>query len=117
VQLSQKFGSQSFFKTRYQVVDELETLTVNFKLAGVPFEIFAQDKPSVTQQAYLHFLIEERLLKLGGTGFKEKVLAARKNEIKTEPAFAAVLGVKGDPYLELLKLQKLSNLDLMKVIK
>lgn len=61
---------------------------------------------SLHQNAYRHFQIEERLLKLGGKNLRRKILEFRGFGYKTEPAFAKVLGLVGDPYESLLNLHK-----------
>jgi hypothetical protein len=48
-------------------------------------------------------LIEHRLLLKHGEAFKNKVIELKQNGLKTEPAFAKLLGIEGDPYEELLK--------------
>jgi predicted metalloenzyme YecM len=103
--LLKHFGSCEEFKITSLEVDHKPTLICNFKLDGIPFEIFAQDRPSVQQTAYLHLLVEERLLKIGGDSFKQKIKKARASGLKTEPAFADILGIKTDPYKSLLELQ------------
>ena len=111
--LIKNFGDNKEFSLDTQVIDELETLICNFVFDDVPFEVFIQDREPVRQKAYLHFLIEERLLKLGGQSFKNKVDEERRKGSKTEPAFASALGIKEDPYSRLLQLQKMSSKDLM----
>lgn len=107
------FGNCTNFSQSIQKVDELDTLICSFIFNEVPFELFIQDKEPVRQTAYLHFLIEERLLKLGGELFKEKIINERKAGLKTEPAFAKIIGIEGDAYLQLLELQKKSSEDLI----
>lgn len=51
-------------------------------------------------------LIEYNLLKTYGDPFRERIIQLKKQGIKTEPAFAQLLGLKGDPYLALLDLEK-----------
>ncbi|WP_236549137.1 DUF4269 domain-containing protein [Novosphingobium sp. TCA1] len=75
-----------------------------FSLAGVPFEIFGQAQPVEAQHGWRHFAVEARLLRLGGADLHEAVMAARRAGAKTEPAFARVLGLEGDPYLAMLAL-------------
>lgn len=87
-------------------IDTIPTVILNFDFAGVPFEVFAQARPSVQQKAYLHYLVEERLLKYGGESFRKKVIEARNRGLKTEPAFAEVLGLTRDAYKALLEAQK-----------
>lgn len=102
--LAQHFGDCDQFKLSRETVDDLATLICQFEFQSVPFEVFVQNKPTVKQTAYRHFQIEERLLKKGGESFRNAVMKERLAGLKTEPAFAKVLGLQGDPYLELLKL-------------
>lgn len=69
------------------------------------------------QRGYLHFLIEERLLKLGSKPFVNRIQQLRHRGLKTEPAFAAALHLEGDPYVELLKLQTLDEETLLKILE
>lgn len=93
-------------------VDDVRSLICRFRYRGVTFELFAQEEESVRQRAYLHFLIEERLLKLGGEEFRQSVISLRQQGLKTEPAFAKALGIKEDPYLALLELQTKSDTEI-----
>lgn len=95
----------------------VDTLLATFVTAGVPFELFVQAVPVTEQRAYRHFLVEERLLKLGGPTFAEKVRSARARGLKTEPAFAEVLGLTGDPFERLLELQRSTNGELRSLLK
>lgn len=115
--LQGKFGTFSNFKYTEMRVQGKPTLLSSFSYQGIEFEIFAQELSSVKQRGYLHFLIEERLLKIGGDVFAEKVREVRKQGLKTEPAFVKVLGLTGDPYEELLVLQKKSNQELKAMIR
>jgi len=111
-----KFGDLSDFKCDELMVQGEPTLLSSFSYHGIDFEIFGQRTPSIRQRGYLHFLVEERLLKIGGVPFAEKIKEARLSGIKTEPAFAKVLGLRGDPYDELLLIQKKSNQELKDLI-
>ncbi|MFV8257176.1 VOC family protein [Bdellovibrio bacteriovorus] len=92
-------------------------VTASFDFQGVTFEVFAQVKGTVKQNGNLHFLVEERLLHVGGSFLAEKILALRKAGDKTEPAFAKALNLSGNPYDELLRLQKLSESELRQLLK
>ncbi len=94
------------FKITESIVDQLETVIIQFKIDSISFEIFAQAEEPVRQNAYIHFLIEERLLKELGQDFYNLVMRLRKQGIKTELAFAQVLNLSGDPYEALSELQK-----------
>lgn len=115
--LHEKFGDEPNFKYEEMTVHNEQTLVASFAFQGIDFEIFGQKIKSIKQQGYLHFLIEERLLKIGGSVFAEKVKEARKQGLKTEPAFAKVLKLSGDPYEELLTMQKKSYQDLKKKVR
>jgi predicted metalloenzyme YecM len=84
-----------------------------FTFEAVPFELYAEATPTIEQRAYKHFQIEERFLKLGGPQFKKKIKQLRAEGVKTEPAFAKALELKGDPYLKLLELHGNSDEELL----
>lgn len=113
----ENFKNFLIFKCNQSLVQNEQALITSFSYHGISIEIFCQQIPSVLQKGYLHFLIEERLLKLGGLEFKQKVKAARIHGLKTEPAFAKVLDLKGDSFEELLILQKKNNQELKALIK
>lgn len=83
-----------------------------FERRGWPIEIFGAPEAVAAQTGYRHFAIESRLLALGGKTLHAAVRAARMGGLKTEPAFAAVLGLTGDPYTALLALEPLDDRDL-----
>lgn len=74
-----------------------------FTVDGVPFELFGSPVPVDAQIGWRHFAVERRLLEERGPGFREAVMQARRAGMKTEPAFAHVLGLAGDPYAALLE--------------
>ncbi|PWE53889.1 DUF4269 domain-containing protein [Metarhizobium album] len=79
-------------------------VVATFHCAGWPFEIFGEKRPLRAQAGWRHYEVERRLLALGGVALHAKVMAARRGGLKTEPAFAAVLGLAGDPYAAVLDL-------------
>lgn len=97
------FGDAAdFFLRRWQDADG--TVVAGFTAHGWAFEIFGQARPVEEQAGWRHFEVERRLLALGGAGLRAAVLQARREGLKTEPAFAAVLGLPGNPYAALLAL-------------
>lgn len=88
-------------------LSELKTpaVCVNFKMDGFSIEIFGQDIPTQKQNAYRHMIIENRLLSERGETFRQKIIELKWQGIKTEPAFALLLGLTGNPYDELLKFE------------
>ncbi len=114
-QLTQSYCSEENFSTSIKAFSGADTLLCSFTHQRRDFEVFAQNFESVQQSAYAHFQIEERLLKIKGQNFRQQILKLRQEGLKTEPAFATALGIDADPYLTLLKLQKLSNRDLQRL--
>lgn len=114
--IKEQFGNFLNFKSSFETVEGNNTLIVNFIHKGVPFELFAQYTPSVNQRAYQHFLIEERLLSIGGDKFHRLLLSQREKGLKTELAFSETLGLKGNAYESLLEIYNLSDKELIKLI-
>lgn len=88
-----------------------------FTHAGWAFEIFGDGRPVAQQEGWRHFRIEQRLLALGGASFRQAILDRRHAGLKTEPAFAAALGLAGDPYEALLALDGASDVRLADLLK
>ncbi|WP_026671840.1 DUF4269 domain-containing protein [Alkalihalobacterium bogoriense] len=75
---------------------------VNFQFQNFAFELFGQAIPVKKQRAYEHMLVEQYVLTTN-PAVKEQILSLKAKGIKTEPAFAQILGLKGDPYISLLE--------------
>ena len=88
-----------------QWVDAERSVIASFEAEGWQFEIFGQARPVAEQQGWRHFLVEQRLLAIGGPWLRTAVMAKRREGAKTEPAFAAALDLQGDPYQALLELE------------
>lgn len=84
-------------------INEVESLICKFQLEEFPVELFAQDQPTYLQNAYLHMIKEFEILEKENHEFRRKIIELKKLGLKTEPAFAKLLGSNGDPYVELLK--------------
>ncbi len=87
-------------------LQEPEAIVANFRVDDFEIEVFGQDVPTRQQRGYRHLLVEHYLLETHGEIFRQKVIALKKQGIKTEPAFAQLLGLEGDPYTELLMYEK-----------
>lgn len=96
------FGNQANFMIATKWVKDIKTTIATFKGAVFPIEIFGQEIPSKDQDAFKHMLIEHKILKEKDRIFTEQIIALKKSGLKTEPAFAKLLGLKGNPYQELL---------------
>lgn len=85
------------------------SLIVRFRLDALPVEIFASPTPVTEQNGWRHMLIEARLLQLATQEFRAAILTAKRDGMKTEPAFARLLGLSGDPYEAVLQLDGKSD--------
>ncbi len=101
--LTDKFGKYHDFQIWRNTHHGVMSTIASFSYKGQKIEIFGQNIPTDKQNSYRHMLIERRILQEKGTEFKNKIIELKKQGIKTEPAFAQILDLKGDPYLELLK--------------
>ncbi|MCP4923458.1 MAG: DUF4269 domain-containing protein [bacterium] len=109
------YSAYKEFKIYQRDIQKIPSLVCSFYTKAFEIEIFAQPIPTHQQQGYRHMVVEERLLRLNGTKFREEIRALKKEGMKTEPAFAHVLSLKGDPYLALLNLEKESDARLVQL--
>ncbi|MEQ8287783.1 DUF4269 domain-containing protein [Thalassospira sp.] len=89
-----------------------QAVVARFTCDEIPFEIFATDCPTSEQFGFVHMVVEARILALLGDDFAQKVRALKQAGVKTEPAFAQILGLDGDPYITLAGLADLSPAEL-----
>lgn len=101
----------------WQWIGRDRAVVANFADAGWIIEVFGQASPIAQQFGWRHFLVEERLLALGGDAFRTALMTRRHNGMKTEPAFAAALGLDGDPYEALLDLESCSDMELIALLR
>ncbi|SDF44972.1 protein of unknown function [Cellulophaga baltica] len=104
--LLDQFSQKKDFKVYSILQNDIESTIAEFKTENFLFEIFGQNIPTEKQDAYRHMIIERNILEEKGFEFKQKVKDLKSSGIKTEPAFAKLLGLEGNPYIELLKLEK-----------
>lgn len=81
----------------------IDSLITTFEYEDFRFEIVAQKIPVREQAAFRHMVAEWRILSERDASFRKQILELKNNGIKTEPAFAQLLGLTGDPYQELLR--------------
>lgn len=103
--LSEKFSKQESFNIYSSQIYGNPTVTADFVLEKVPFQIFGQEIPTKMQMGFRHLLIEQKILLDKDENFKAQIIALKKSGLKTEPAFCRLLGFAGNPYLEILKLE------------
>jgi len=87
-----------------------------FTSGGWEIELFCQTIPIKEQWGVRHFKVEKRLLDLQPE-LANRVVQLKRSGLKTEPAFAKLLGLSGDPFEAVLDLEYLSNAELLGVIK
>lgn len=92
----------------------VRSVVARFDFKKFRFEIFAQSIPTQEQNAFLHMLAEEKLLRIFGEELRTEVRLLKARGIKTEPAFAKILGIEGDPYIELLKFLNMPKEEILK---
>lgn len=97
------FQHFQYFKLRETSINYEETVVANFFVDGYEIELFGQKVPVKKQNGYRHMLIEHQILVEKGADFKQKIIELKKQGFKTEPAFAQLLGLKGNPYEALLE--------------
>jgi hypothetical protein len=100
--LTDLYGNEKHFKVQTKQINTRLTTIAKFQGKNFPVEIFGQNIPSKEQDAVKHLLIECLILKEKGEYFKKRIIQLKKTGLKTEPAFAQLLKLKGNPYQELL---------------
>ena len=101
--LENHFGSIENFSIRELSISNQETVVANFILENFEFEVFGQNVPVKQQFAFRHMVTEYEILKQKGEIFRQQIIELKKNGFKTEPAFAKLLQLPGDPYAALLE--------------
>lgn len=100
-----------------QWISKPHCVVCDFVFAGWPFQIFGEQRNVEQQTAWRHFRVEQRLLELGGEQLRLSVMQERNGGLKTEPAFAKILGLAGDPYQAMLGLFGQSDDELRQFFK
>lgn len=104
-----RYSIFSKFHISNNSTDNETILTINFYVEDIEIEIYAQSLSSCKQNGYRHMVVEDRILRLGGERTREEIVILKKSGLKTEPAFAKHLGLDGNPYDELLRLEECSD--------
>ncbi|KOS04916.1 diadenosine tetraphosphate hydrolase [Flavobacterium akiainvivens] len=96
------FSGHERFSIRTKNINGHESVIANFFVGGFEVEIFGQTIPVTQQYGYRHMIKEYEILKEKGEDFRLHIVALKQQGIKTEPAFALLLGLEGNPYEALL---------------
>ncbi|MFQ3544596.1 DUF4269 domain-containing protein [Halobacillus rhizosphaerae] len=100
-QLRRHYGDQAGFTMKNKMIRGREVVKANFIFQNFEVEIFGQHQPVHKQNAYLHMIIEFELLK-ETPALKNKVKDLKKRGYNTESAFCELLGLPGDPFVNLI---------------
>lgn len=100
-EIKRRYGNLEGFRMKESTVKGVPAVIANFRFRSFDFELFAQPVPVEEQDAYRHMLIEYHLLNTH-PDMRQEIIGLKENGWRTEPAFARVLGLTGDPYDELL---------------
>lgn len=111
------YGDQKHFEGKIYSVRSEPAAVIRFRAEGFDFELFCQNTPVAEQWAVLHLMVERRLLLIGGGEARMRIQALKESGLKTEPAFAKHFGLSGDPYEELARLARVSEKELLKLLK
>jgi len=96
------FGNLPRYSLEIKSVKNEKILVCEFQLEEFPVEIYAKNLATKQQNAYRHMLIEYQILQENDENFKRRIIALKNSGMKTEPAFAMLLELDGDPYQALL---------------
>jgi hypothetical protein len=102
------YGHLPGFQLTERRIGALDSVVASFTVDNLVIEVFGQALPATQQQAYRHMVVEHAVLEIGGEPWRRAVRALKQQGLKTEPAFAALLGLPGDPYAALLTLEQVS---------
>lgn len=100
--LNKAFAQELNFSLRETLISEHETVIANFWIDDFEIEIFGQNIHSKEQNAFKHMVIEHQILEEKDEIFRQAIINLKLKGIKTEPAFAQLLNLNGDPYISLL---------------
>lgn len=110
------FVGRAGFRCERQPAGAKLAIVARFHSRELPVEVFGQALPVDLQRGYRHLLVEARLLDLGGPRLRRAVRDLREDGMKTEPAFARALGLRGDPHERLWALSWCDDAELRVIL-
>jgi len=96
--LKERYGRLSRFRIAFKTRYNHPVLVCEFEYGGFPIQVYGSPTPVERQRGWVHMAAEAHLLAQGGEKAREAVRALKRTGMKTEPAFAQVFGLSGDPY-------------------
>lgn len=104
--LNSLYSDKEKYQIRTSKWNDLKSTIAKFRSEEFEIEIFGQDCPTESQNAYRHMVIEHKILNSQDDKFRAEIIRLKQGGMKTEPAFARLLGLQANPYQELLKFEK-----------
>ena len=101
--LETSFSEYEGFILQRKKIAGIPTTIANFFVDGFEIEVFGQPIPVKEQNGYRHMIIEHQILQEKNEAFRLEVISLKESGMKTEPAFAKLLGLEGEPYQALLE--------------
>ncbi len=111
-----QYGHLEAFSLRRFEESPEPAMIASFRHSGWEVELFCQELDIEDQAGVRHFHVEQRLLKLEPS-LQQEILHWKRFGVKTEPAFAKVLQLSGDPYEAMLTLEAKTDKDLRTLIE
>ncbi len=108
--LLNRFGNSSPHRNEDRVL-----ATFNFE--NFSFEIYGSKTAIADQSAYRHFTVMQRLVALNIAELSGEIRNFKEQGMKTEPAIAEVLNLKGNPYEAVLELEQLDDQQLLRLVQ
>jgi hypothetical protein len=93
---------QSGFCLKSKLLNGIQSTLCRFTFQNFKFEIIGQPVPVKQQVAFRHMIHEYRILQNRDENFKARIIELKRQGLKTEPAFAHLLELTGNPYNVLL---------------
>jgi len=109
------YSEHTDFSTEYFQTRGESAARCNFKFGGWEIELFCQTIPIMEQWGVRHYKVEKRLLQLEPK-LRNHIIQLKRSGLKTEAAFARVLGLAGDPFEAVLELENWSDADLLDLL-
>jgi len=94
-------------------IEVKDIVVCQFEISNYKIELYASHEPIETLNSYRHLAIEKRVLDLLGEPFKEEVVSLKSKGLKTEPAFCVLLGLYGNSYDALLKVEGMTDQEII----
>ena len=115
--LRTQYGHRPGFQLRQRTIGAQASIIGSFRYRGREVEVFGQAVPTAQQNGFRHLLVEAAVLEAGGEAWRRAVRRLKKQGLKTEPAFAQLLQLPGNPYEALLMLEGKSAAEIRGLIR